>query len=73
MLGSDHIQDRTPLRKSTEVVGHDVFFTYLYAGASDVYMETGEETIPIRLIPYFAWSNRGPSAMSVWLPVQWND
>jgi DUF1680 family protein len=26
---------------------------------------------PIRLIPYFAWANRGPSAMSVWLPVVW--
>jgi len=23
----------------------------------------------LRLIPYFAWANRGPSAMSVWLPV----
>ncbi|WP_197135658.1 glycoside hydrolase family 127 protein [Crateriforma conspicua] len=45
MLGSDHIQDRTPLRKSTEVVGHNVFFTYLYAGATDVYMETGDESL----------------------------
>lgn len=25
--------------------------------------------IPLRLIPYFAWSNRGPSEMSVWLPL----
>jgi DUF1680 family protein len=24
---------------------------------------------PVRLIPYYAWANRGPSAMSVWLPV----
>ncbi|MGD9636829.1 MAG: glycoside hydrolase family 127 protein [Pirellulales bacterium] len=24
--------------------------------------------IPLRLIPYFAWSNRGQSEMSVWLP-----
>jgi DUF1680 family protein len=22
-----------------------------------------------RLVPYFAWANRGPSTMSVWLPV----
>jgi DUF1680 family protein len=28
-------------------------------------------TIPIRLIPYFAWGNRGPSEMSVWLPLVW--
>jgi DUF1680 family protein len=25
--------------------------------------------IPVRMIPYFAWSNRGASAMSVWLPL----
>jgi DUF1680 family protein len=25
--------------------------------------------LPIRMIPYFAWNNRGPAAMSVWLPV----
>ncbi|WP_345788048.1 hypothetical protein [Microbacterium hominis] len=22
-------------------------------------------------MPYFAWANRGPSEMSVWLPVIW--
>ena len=25
--------------------------------------------IPTRLVPYFAWSNRGESEMSVWLPL----
>ena len=25
----------------------------------------------VRLIPYFAWGNRGPSEMSVWMPVVW--
>lgn len=30
------------------------------------------KTIPVRLIPYFAWGNRGPTEMSVWLPVRWN-
>jgi DUF1680 family protein len=24
----------------------------------------------VRFIPYYAWSNRGPSEMSVWLPVK---
>lgn len=43
--GTDLIQDRTPLRRSTQVVGHNVFFTYLYAGASDVYLETGDQTL----------------------------
>lgn len=28
-------------------------------------------TAPARLIPYFAWGNRGRSEMSVWLPVVW--
>ena len=27
--------------------------------------------IPLRLIPCYAWSNRGPSQMTVWLPVLW--
>lgn len=29
-----------------------------------------ERKIPVRFIPYFAWSNRGESEMSVWLPRQ---
>lgn len=29
-------------------------------------------TINVRFIPYFAWANRGPSEMSVWLPIQGN-
>ena len=28
------------------------------------------ENISIRLIPYFAWGNRGKSEMSVWMPVR---
>ena len=27
------------------------------------------EDVKIRLIPYFAWGNRGKSEMSVWMPV----
>ncbi|MHC4227266.1 MAG: glycoside hydrolase family 127 protein [Planctomycetota bacterium] len=43
--GSDLNQNWRPLRKETEVVGHAVFFTYLYAGAADAYMETGDRTV----------------------------
>jgi DUF1680 family protein len=25
---------------------------------------------PIRMIPYYAWNNRGPVDMSVWLPLR---
>lgn len=45
IIGTDLIQDRVPLRESTEVVGHNVFFTYLYAGATDIYLETGDESL----------------------------
>ncbi|MCP5114117.1 MAG: glycoside hydrolase family 127 protein, partial [bacterium] len=45
VLGTDLFQDRVPFRKGTEVVGHNVFFTYLFAGVADVYMETGDKTL----------------------------
>jgi len=43
--GTDQRQDRVPLREEEHVVGHAVFFTYLFAGAADAYMETGDETL----------------------------
>jgi len=43
--GSDLNQDRVPLRKEDKVVGHAVLFTYLYAGAADAYMETGDTSL----------------------------
>ena len=38
----DQNQDRVPLRKETEAVGHAVTATYLWCGAADVVAETGE-------------------------------
>ncbi len=43
--GTDVFQDRVPLRDAQEVVGHNVFFTYLFAGATDVFIETGDPTL----------------------------
>jgi DUF1680 family protein len=43
--GSDQTQNRIPLREETEVVGHAVFYTYLFAGAADAYLETGDERL----------------------------
>lgn len=43
--GSDQNQDRTPLREAKEAVGHAVTAMYLYCGAADVYMETGDKSI----------------------------
>jgi DUF1680 family protein len=37
--GTDFIQDRVPVRGSQEVVGHNVFFAYLYTGATDLCAE----------------------------------
>jgi uncharacterized protein len=53
--GTDDNQDRVPFRKQTEAVGHAVRANYLYAGAADVYAETGDPTLlaPLKAI----WSN----------------
>ncbi|MDO6604576.1 glycoside hydrolase family 127 protein [Arenibacter palladensis] len=41
----DMVQERTPLRESNEAVGHAVLALYFYAGAADVYAETGEKAL----------------------------
>ncbi len=30
-----------------------------------------EDTVPITLVPYYAWANRGLSYMEVWIPLAW--
>ena len=37
-----------------------------------LYREIGKNknTVKIRLIPYYAWGNRGKSEMTVWIPVE---
>lgn len=53
--GTDDNQDRIPFRKQTEAVGHAVRANYLYAGAADLYAETGDRTLldPLQKI----WAN----------------
>jgi hypothetical protein len=41
----DMVQERTPFRESEEAVGHAVLALYYYAGAADVYAETGEKAL----------------------------
>lgn len=50
--GTDDNQDRIPFRKQTAAVGHAVRANYLYAGAADLYAETGDRTLlePLRKI-----------------------
>ena len=40
--------------------------------SGELFREVGPSSakpVRIRLVPYFAWGNRGPSEMSVWLPL----
>ncbi|NOY83190.1 MAG: glycoside hydrolase family 127 protein [Kiritimatiellaeota bacterium] len=41
----DQNQDRTPLRRETEAVGHAVTAAYLWCGAADIVAETGEREL----------------------------
>ncbi|MBS7564915.1 glycoside hydrolase family 127 protein [Mucilaginibacter sp. Bleaf8] len=43
--GTDDNQDRIPFRKQTKAMGHAVRANYLFAGAADVYAETGDTTL----------------------------
>ena len=41
----DMVQERIPLREANEAAGHAVLALYYYAGATDVYAETGEKDL----------------------------
>ncbi|MGF7140599.1 aceric acid hydrolase [Roseimarinus sediminis] len=43
--GTDHNQDRIPFKQQTTAMGHAVRANYLYAGAADVYAETGDDSV----------------------------
>ena len=43
--GSSYFQDHQPVREATTVTGHAVRALYLAAGATDLYLETGEEAL----------------------------
>ena len=51
MDGGDDNQDRIPFLQQSEATGHAVRATYLYAGVTDLYAETGDERL---------WSTLGP-------------
>ena len=42
---TDQNQDRIPFRLQRKAVGHAVRANYLYAGAADLYMETGDDSL----------------------------
>ncbi|WP_129717650.1 glycoside hydrolase family 127 protein [Pedobacter sp. SYP-B3415] len=43
--GTDDNQDRIPFLQQTRAMGHAVRATYLYAGAADLYAETGADSL----------------------------
>jgi len=53
--GGDDNQDRIPFEEQTEAEGHAVRANYLYAGAADLFMETGDTNLwqPLETI----WTN----------------
>jgi uncharacterized protein len=53
--GSDDNQDRIPFDQQTNAVGHAVRANYLYAGAADLFMETGDASLWQPLEPI--WRN----------------
>jgi DUF1680 family protein len=44
-FGAQYLQDHAPVREATEAIGHAVRQLYLAAGVTDVYLETGDETL----------------------------
>ena len=53
--GSDDNQDRIPFPQQTSAMGHAVRANYLYAGAADLFMETGDDALWKPLEPI--WEN----------------
>jgi DUF1680 family protein len=49
--GDDDNQDRIPFLEQREAVGHAVRANYLYAGAADLFLETGDPRISAALTP----------------------
>src|SRR5688500_5086712 len=53
--GGDDNQDRIPFEQQTQAIGHAVRANYLYAGAADLFLETGDAAIWLPLEPI--WKN----------------
>ena len=61
--------------ENARMIALDTEATVLPLSGSDGLYEDLEQdelrAAPVRLIPYYAWGNRGAGEMSVWLPVVW--
>lgn len=85
-LSDDVLLEQAALRRGTvltpvesEVAGHRMIaleteLTVLPLTEAGLYEDLEDDalrSIPARLVPYFAWGNRGAGEMSVWLPLVW--
>ena len=61
--GGDDNQDRIPFEQQTNAIGHAVRANYLYAGAADLFMETGDTNLWNPLEPI--WRNLTEQKMYV--------
>jgi DUF1680 family protein len=57
--------DVMALQAKAKVIGNSEWKNQLY---KEVTQKEAAE-VPVQLIPYYAWGNRGHAEMSVWLPV----
>lgn len=55
--GAAYYQDQTPLRDAAELDGHCVRALYLAAGATDVYLETGDTALLAALVTQWTHTN----------------
>lgn len=61
--GTDDNQDRIPFRRQRRAMGHAVRANYYYAGAADIYAETGDCSLLESLVPI--WENVATQKMYV--------
>jgi DUF1680 family protein len=61
--GTDDNQDRIPFRRQNRAVGHAVRANYLYAGAADVFAETGDQSLLRPLLTL--WENVVTQKMAI--------
>jgi DUF1680 family protein len=64
---SELLQGVTVLKGKAEILKKEDWSKELYKAITP----QKPEKIDIRLIPYFAWSNRGVNNMTVWMPLRY--
>ena len=57
--------DMMALEGNAQLINQDNWSNKLYRAVAD----KAPVSIPVRLIPYYAWANRGHSEMDVWIPL----